>query len=90
MASYKGYLHDLIIAAGGTVLHRKPVNLNDEKQFLIYSIEIPDKIKLKERNLVLSQRKSDAEALARSSGGVAVSNFWILNSIAASKLQDFD
>ncbi|CAH1448695.1 unnamed protein product [Lactuca virosa] len=90
VASYKGYLHDLIIAAGGTVLHRKPVNLNDEKQFLIYSLEIPDKIKLKERNLVLSQRKSDAEALARSSGGVAVSNFWILNSIAASKLQDFD
>ncbi|MCI78273.1 protein BREAST CANCER SUSCEPTIBILITY 1-like, partial [Trifolium medium] len=24
--SYKGYLQDLVIAAGGTVLHRKPVS----------------------------------------------------------------
>ncbi|KAI3709979.1 hypothetical protein L2E82_39751 [Cichorium intybus] len=90
VASYKGYLHDLIIAAGGTVLHRKPVKLNYEQQFLIYSLELPDKIKPDERNLVLSQRKSDAETLARSSGGVAVSNFWILNSIAACKLQELD
>ncbi|KAI3495486.1 hypothetical protein L1887_37827 [Cichorium endivia] len=90
VASYKGYLHDLIIAAGGTVLHRKPVKLNYEQQFLIYSLELPDKIKPDERNLVLSQRKSDAEGLARSSGGVAVSNFWILNSIAACKLQELD
>lgn len=87
VASYKGYLQDLIIAAGGTVLHRKPVPMNNEQQFLIYSLELPDKLKANEQNRILSQRESDAEALAKSSGAVAVSNSWILNSIAASKLQ---
>ncbi|KAL8236024.1 hypothetical protein R6Q59_017105 [Mikania micrantha] len=90
VASYKGYLHDLIIAAGATVLHRKPIPLINERQFLIYSIELPDKLKVKEQNLILIQRKSNAEALANSCGAVAVSNSWILNSIAASKVQNFD
>ncbi|KAI3680974.1 hypothetical protein L6452_35754 [Arctium lappa] len=99
VASYKGYLHDLILAAGGTVLHRKPIPINHEpqfseginaKQFIVYSLELPDKFKAEERNLILSQRKSDAEALARSSGAVAASNSWILNSIAACKLQNID
>lgn len=89
-ASYKGYLHDIIIAAGGTVLHRKPIPVNNEHQFLIYSIELPDKLKAKEQNQILSQRKSNAETLANSCGAVAVSNSWILNSIAASKVQNLD
>ncbi|XP_071740379.1 protein BREAST CANCER SUSCEPTIBILITY 1 homolog [Rutidosis leptorrhynchoides] len=90
VASYKGYLHDLIIAGGGTVLHRKPVPVNNEKQFLIYSLELTDKLKANEQNRILSQRKSAAEALAKSTGAVAVSNSWILNSIAASKLQNIE
>ncbi|KAI3800738.1 hypothetical protein L1987_28832 [Smallanthus sonchifolius] len=90
VASYKGYLHDLIIAAGGVVLHRKPIPVNNEQQFLIYSIELPDKLKAKEQNLILSQRKSNAETLANSCDAVAVSNSWILNSIAASKVQNLD
>ncbi|XP_076937095.1 protein BREAST CANCER SUSCEPTIBILITY 1 homolog [Bidens hawaiensis] len=90
VASYKGYLHDLIIAAGGTVLHRKPVPMNNEQQFLIYSLELPDKTKPNEQNRILSQRKSNADTLASSCGAVAVSNSWILNSIAASKVQNLD
>ncbi|KAI3741559.1 hypothetical protein L1987_59233 [Smallanthus sonchifolius] len=90
VASYKGYLHDLIIAAGGIVLHRKPIPVNNKQQFLIYSIELPDKLKANEQNLILSQRKSNAETLANSCGAVAVSNSWILNSIAASKVQNLD
>ncbi|KAK1420350.1 hypothetical protein QVD17_21876 [Tagetes erecta] len=89
-ASYKGYLLDLIIAAGGTVLHRKPIPVNNEQQFLIYSIELPDKLKAKEQNQIISQRKSNAETLANSCGAVAVSNSWILNSIAASKVQKLE
>lgn len=90
VASYKGYLHDLIIAAGGIVLHRKPIPISNEQQFLIYNLELPDKLKANKQSLVLSQRKSDAEALAKSCGAVAVSNSWILNSIAACKLQNLD
>ncbi|KAK9055985.1 hypothetical protein SSX86_027072 [Deinandra increscens subsp. villosa] len=90
VASYKGYLHDLIVAAGGTILHRKPIPKNNEQQFLIYSLELPDKLKGNEHNLILSQRKSNAETLANSCGAVAVSNSWILNSIAACKLQNLD
>ncbi|GKA14250.1 hypothetical protein Tco_0693896 [Tanacetum coccineum] len=44
---------------------------------------LPDKLKANKQSLILSQRKSDAEALAKSYGAAAVRNSWILNSIAA-------
>lgn len=88
--SYKGYLQELIIAAGGTMLHRKPIPLHNETQFLIYNLELPDKYKANKQNLILSNRKSEAQGLANSCGAVAVSNSWILNSISACKLQNLD
>nr|XP_043618742.1 protein BREAST CANCER SUSCEPTIBILITY 1 homolog [Erigeron canadensis] len=86
VASYKGYLHDLLTAAGGTVLHRKPIPIKGEQQFIIYSLELPVNLKANEENLILSRRKSEAEALAKSSGAVVVSNSWVLNSIGSCKL----
>ncbi|KAL9404001.1 hypothetical protein Peur_000973 [Populus x canadensis] len=93
--SYKGYIQDLLVTGGGTILHRKPISgaqgtlLPDSKPptFIIYSLEMPDKCDPSKKNMILNRRQSDAEALASSTGAKAVSNKWVLNSIAACKLQ---
>ncbi|KAK8522423.1 hypothetical protein V6N12_056131 [Hibiscus sabdariffa] len=78
--SYKGYLQDVVIAAGGTILHRKPISGDPgallsgspiSSNFIIYSVELPDKCGTKKRHVILSQRQSDAEALASSTGAKA-------------------
>ncbi|CAA0832292.1 Protein BREAST CANCER SUSCEPTIBILITY 1 homolog [Striga hermonthica] len=95
--SYKGYLHDLVIAAGGKVLNRKPVEgehsssfvKSNAKTFIIYSIELTDhQSRPCNGSSILKQRLSHAESLARSSGAVVASNAWVLNSIAGHKLQE--
>ncbi|CAK9187563.1 unnamed protein product [Ilex paraguariensis] len=97
--SYKGYLHDLVVAAGGTVLYRKPVSGDQEAAvssgyskspvFIIYSLELQEKCAPSKRNLILSRRRTDAEELASSTGAIVASNSWVLNSVAACKLQNF-
>ncbi|OWM63832.1 protein BREAST CANCER SUSCEPTIBILITY 1 homolog [Punica granatum] len=90
--SYRGYLQDLVVAGGGNLLHRKPVSRDDEKPkssiFIVYNLETSDKLDVN-KDTVARQRKSDAEALAAQTVAKVVSNSWILNSIAACKLQDF-
>ncbi|KAL6546337.1 hypothetical protein OROMI_022058 [Orobanche minor] len=89
VASYKGYLHDLVIASGGKVLNRKPVATdNQAKTFIIYSIELLDQCRPSNGSSILNQRRAQAEALARSSGAIAANNSWILNSIAGYRLQE--
>lgn len=88
MPSYKGFLQDIVIAAGGLVLHRKPVLADHPHQTLIiYSLELPNKCNPSEKDTIFSRRRSDAEVLASSTGSKVASNTWILNSIAACKLQ---
>ncbi|KAL8468583.1 hypothetical protein ACS0TY_031684 [Phlomoides rotata] len=92
--SYKGYLHDLVVAAGGKVLNRKPVveehstplNKCSAKTVIIYSIELPEQCRPSEGNSVLNHRRRQAEALATSAGAVVATNSWIMNSIAGYKL----
>ncbi|KZV24331.1 protein BREAST CANCER SUSCEPTIBILITY 1 [Dorcoceras hygrometricum] len=91
--SYRGYLHDLVISAGGKVIVRKPVAGDapsecSAKTYILYNQELPDNCKSSELDLVLKRRLSDAEALASSTGATAASNSWILNSIAGHKLQN--
>lgn len=93
MASYKGYLHDLVVAAGGTVLHRKPISEHHKdlpSTFIIYSLEVPDKCDPSKTKWIINRRKSDADALASSSGAAVATNSWILNSIAAGRLQNLE
>ncbi|KAJ6423788.1 hypothetical protein OIU84_024711 [Salix udensis] len=93
--SYKGYIQDLLVTGGGTILHRKPISgvqgtlLLDSKPptFIIYSLEVPDKCGPSKKKMIITRRQSAAEALASSTGAKAVSNKWVLNSIAACKLQ---
>lgn len=87
--SYRGFIQDLIVTAGGTVLQRKPVSrdrqrlLDDSSEILIiYSIEHSEK---KEGSI--GDKLSEAKTLAGASGGKVASSAWIIDSIAACKLQ---
>ncbi|KAH6825657.1 hypothetical protein C2S53_017629 [Perilla frutescens var. hirtella] len=82
--SYRGYLHDLVIAAGGKVLNRKPVAGDQAMTFVIYSVELPEQAN---GSSVLDQRRARAEALATSAGALVASNSWIMNSIAGYRSQ---
>ncbi|XP_023002972.1 protein BREAST CANCER SUSCEPTIBILITY 1 homolog [Cucurbita maxima] len=94
LPSYKGYLQQLVTAAGGTILLRKPVSSNQNtpcsspncQVFIIYSLEIPDHCDPGERSKILNYRRSDAESLAKSAAAKVATNLWLLNSIAGSKL----
>ncbi|MBA0850065.1 hypothetical protein Goshw_024745 [Gossypium schwendimanii] len=94
--SYKGDLQDVLIAAGGTILHRKPISGDPGAPllgspafpiFIIYSVELPVKCDPSKKHMILSRRQLNAEALASSTGAKAVSNSWVLSSISACKLQ---
>lgn len=93
--SYRGYLQDLVVAAGGTVLQRKPVSRNHQKLLdesslilIVYSIENQDKAKPGSSDgMDTGCSRADAQALACASGGKAVSSAWIIDSIAACNLQ---
>ncbi|KAL0305452.1 UNVERIFIED_CONTAM: protein BREAST CANCER SUSCEPTIBILITY 1 [Sesamum radiatum] len=69
--SYRGYLHDLVVAAGGKVLNRKPVAGNQAigsiqcpaTTFIIYSLELPDQCTSSNGSLILNHRRASAEAL---------------------------
>jgi BRCA1-associated RING domain protein 1 len=93
--SYRGYLQDLVIAAGGTVLQRKPVSRDHQKLlddnsmlFIVYSKENLNNAKPKSKEGInTGRRQADAQALTRASGGKVVSSAWIIDSIAACNLQ---
>ncbi|OEL22371.1 Protein BREAST CANCER SUSCEPTIBILITY 1-like protein [Dichanthelium oligosanthes] len=93
--SYRGYLQDLVVAAGGTVLQRKPLSRDQEKVLdgsslilIVYSAENQDKMKPKSKDSVDNgHSQADAQALACASGGKVVSSAWIIDSIAACNLQ---
>ncbi|KAK4345236.1 hypothetical protein RND71_035412 [Anisodus tanguticus] len=97
LPSYKSYLHDLVIAAGGIALNRKPVAVDQEilslgcpPPFVIYSHEQLHKCDGSEKISILAGRRSDAQVLASSTGAVAASNLWILNCIVGSKLLELE
>ncbi|XP_062181174.1 protein BREAST CANCER SUSCEPTIBILITY 1 homolog isoform X2 [Phragmites australis] len=93
--SYRGYLQDLVVAAGGTVLQRKPVSRDQQKLLddsslilILYSVENQDMAKSKSKDGINTGRsQADAQALACASGGKVVSSAWIIDSIAACSLQ---
>lgn len=95
--SYKGYLQDLVTVGGGIVLHRKPIAENHgigvsspsaPSTVIVYSIELPANCDLHKKDMILERRRSEAEALAISSGAKLATNSWVLNCIAGHKLQD--
>ncbi|KAG8086067.1 hypothetical protein GUJ93_ZPchr0010g9177 [Zizania palustris] len=93
--SYSGYVQELVVAAGGTVLQRKPVSRDQQRLLddsssvvlIVYSVENQDTAKSKGDIKSADRRQAAAQILACASGGKAVSSAWVIDSIAASKLQ---
>ncbi|GJN14889.1 hypothetical protein PR202_gb01762 [Eleusine coracana subsp. coracana] len=93
--SYRGYLHDLVITAGGTVLQRKPVSRDQQKLLddssmvlIVYSEGNEGNAKSKSKeDINTGHKQAYTQALARASGGKVVSSAWIIDSIAACNLQ---
>ncbi|KAE8816292.1 Protein BREAST CANCER SUSCEPTIBILITY 1-like protein [Hordeum vulgare] len=92
--SYRGFLQDLVVAAGGTVLHRRPLSRDQQKLLddsspvvVVYSVENQGKAMLDDNDDDRCRQADEAQALACASGGKAASSAWIIDSIAACKLQ---
>ena len=76
-ACVKGFLHDLVSAAGGAILRRKPVGkqgkaLSPVHVTIVYSLEDGN----------ASGAPAGATALAEATGGRVVTDQWIMDSVA--------
>ncbi|XP_010264933.1 PREDICTED: BRCA1-associated RING domain protein 1 [Nelumbo nucifera] len=94
--SYKGYLEDLVKAAGGTLLEDKVSSVSQGSDALatpitlvVYSLDPPQTCNLSEFS-VIDKRCREAENLAAEIGAKVIGHTWLLESIAACKLQSID
>lgn len=93
--AYKGYLQELVNAAGGTVLQRKPIakeSIFDDtdksgETYIIYGREKNENHKSKNDKEIFIQKQMEAESVADTCGAKCTSNTWLLDSIASCTLQ---
>ncbi|RDX80310.1 BRCA1-associated RING domain protein 1 [Mucuna pruriens] len=97
VATYKEDLEELIEVGGGTVLRSKEEleaqrhesEMDSSKLLVVYNLDPPQGCKLGEEVSILWQRLNEAEDLAATTGYQVIGHTWILESIAACKLQHF-
>ncbi|KAI4349357.1 hypothetical protein L6164_009952 [Bauhinia variegata] len=97
MPLYKKDLEDLVVAGGGSVLGSKEEleakgherEATSSKQLVVYNLDSPQGRMLGEEVSILWQRLSEAEDLAAKTGSQVIGHTWLLESIAACKLQAF-
>ncbi|PIA36294.1 hypothetical protein AQUCO_03400293v1 [Aquilegia coerulea] len=92
--SYKGYLEELVEAAGGTILMEEillsqgcDAESECSTRIVVYSLNAPSEREPK--NISLLTKREEAERLAVQTRSWAIGHTWILESIAACKLQPF-
>ncbi|XVF81030.1 hypothetical protein PTKIN_Ptkin15bG0123700 [Pterospermum kingtungense] len=94
---YKEDLQNLVVAAGGTVLRRmeESVEQNNGDQavqtrtIVVYNLDAPRGSELGEEVSIIWQRVNEAQDLATKVGAQVIGHTWLLESIAAYKLQPF-
>ncbi|KAK1283146.1 hypothetical protein QJS10_CPB21g00152 [Acorus calamus] len=92
------YLEELTLAAGGTIVKRNETPaLNDTnakqdslKNFFVYCLDPPEGCNLTEVADVIQKRAEEAEVFGVKSGNQVIGHTWLLDSIAACKLQPVD
>ena len=97
MAAYKEDLEDLVVAGGGSALGSKEelvakahdCEMTASKLLVVYNIDPPHGCRLGDEVSILWQRLNEAEELAASCGAQVIGHTWLLESIAACKLQPF-
>ncbi|KAL5561968.1 hypothetical protein UlMin_031715 [Ulmus minor] len=92
--SYKEDLEELVIAAGGTVLHsgKELTGLSCEtaasRSLVVYNTDVPEETKLGEEVTILWKRLNEAHDVATNkTASQIVGHTWLLESIAGCKLQ---
>ncbi|XVE77960.1 hypothetical protein DITRI_Ditri13aG0106100 [Diplodiscus trichospermus] len=93
---YKEDLQNLVVAAGGIVLRTVDEGLvkqnnSDQavKVIVVYNLDAPKGSELGEEVSIIWQRVNEAQDLATKIGGQVIGHTWLLESIAAHKLQPF-
>ncbi|OMP05275.1 hypothetical protein COLO4_08954 [Corchorus olitorius] len=94
VAGYKEDLQNLVVAAGGAVTRRMD-ELAEQiidpavktKIMVVYNLDAPKGSELAEEVTILWQRLNEAQDLATKVGGHVIGHTWLLESIAAYKLQ---
>ena len=97
MTTYKEDLEDLIEVGGGIVLRSKEeleakrheCEGAPSKLLVVYNLDPPQGCKLGEEVSILWHRLNEAEDIASNAGSQVIGHTWILESIAACKLQPF-
>ncbi|KAK7284143.1 hypothetical protein RJT34_18883 [Clitoria ternatea] len=97
VSAYKDDLEELVEVGGGTVLsskdklqaERQESKADSSKLLVVYNLDPPEGCKLGEEVSILWQRLNEAEDLAADTGDQVIGHTWILESIAACKLQSF-
>ena len=98
MSGYEEDLQNLVVAAGGTVLRRVEEELVEQnngdkavqtRMIVVYNLDAPKGSELGEEVSIIWQRVNEAQDLATKIGGQVIGHTWLLESIAAYKLQPF-
>ncbi|CAI0386196.1 unnamed protein product [Linum tenue] len=98
VSGYRKDLQNLIVAAGGTAWGSKEDLLEMSKQqkggdgaspttLVVYNLDPPPGCKLGEEVSILWERLNEAEDIAAKTGSQVIGHTWLLESIAACKLQ---
>lgn len=92
--SYKGHLKDLVVAAGGTIQVKEDMGsqisnskITPAMNVVIYNRDLPQSCNSGQLSSVIGQRHGEAEAFAAKTGSQVVDHTWLLESIAACRLQ---
>lgn len=94
-SDYEEDLVDLVVAGGGTVLESKEElqikghECKEGSKLIVYNLDPPQGSRLGDEVTILWERLNEAEDLAAATGSQVVGHTWILESIAACKLQPF-
>ncbi|KAK8674421.1 hypothetical protein V6N13_112712 [Hibiscus sabdariffa] len=98
VSGYKEDLQNLVVTAGGTVLTRMEELIEHNigchqttqtKMAVVYNLDAPQGSELGEEVSIIWQRVSEAQDLATKISGQVIGHTWLLESIAACKLQPF-
>lgn len=93
MPAFLGDLQNLVMAAGGCTLESKEHLIeardgeNASSTLIVYNADPPEGCQLGEEVSIYWQKINEAEDLAASSGARVVNHTWLLESVAACKLQ---
>lgn len=94
--AYKGYLEELVNAAGGTISEKEHLTSRDceaeaerAKSLVVYNLDFPPNCEPGLKAFIKKQKHEEAEKIAVQTGSWVVDHTWILESVAGLTLLPF-